>query len=124
LYDLKHAKVFVETINEIIQEKIEDIYAIEELINLLFLDFLRQIDRGMNLDTLAKWIRSVQKDEIDSELSINHYLQEKNELNIEDLKQHFKRRNNRKEESTYISVKIEKQHVLRGEVLLHDLQEL
>jgi hypothetical protein len=124
LYDLKRAKVFVGTINEIIKDEIDDIYTVEELINLLFLDFLRQIDRGMNFDTLAKWISSVKQDENNSELSINYYLEEKDELNIEDLKQHFKRKNTKKEESAYISVKIEKQYVLRGEVLLHDLQEL
>ncbi|CAK6481386.1 hypothetical protein ACPOM7_17340 [Peribacillus castrilensis] len=124
LYDLKRAQVFVGTINEIIEDEVDNIFTLEELIYMFYLDFLRQIDRGMNLDTLAKWIRSIQKDEIDSDLEINHYLQEKKELNIEDLKQHFKKRNTKKEEYTYISVKIEKQHVLRGEVLLHDLHEL
>lgn len=124
LYDLKRAKVFVGTINEIIADETDDIYTVEDLLNLLFLDFLRQIDRGMNLDTLAKWINSVKKEENGTELSINHYLDEKKEINIEDLRHHFKRKNTMKEDSANISVKIEKQHVLKGEVLLHDLQEL
>ncbi|MGM0867461.1 MAG: hypothetical protein ACQEWF_22630 [Bacillota bacterium] len=124
LYDLKRAQVFVGTINEILEDETDDIYTVEELINLFFLDFLRQIDRGMNYDTLAKWIRSSQEEEEKVDLSINHYLEGKKEMNIQDLKQHFKKRNTRKEEYTYISVKIEKQHVLRGEVLLHDLHEI
>ncbi|WP_121614129.1 hypothetical protein [Mesobacillus foraminis] len=124
IYDLKRAKVFVGTINEIIADETDDFYTVEELVNLLFLDFLRQIDRGMNLDTLAKWLRSIQKHEEGSKLSINHYLGDKTEINIEDLREHFKRKNTRKEELAYISVKIEKQHVLKGEVLLHDLHEL
>jgi hypothetical protein len=124
LYDLKRAQVFVGTINEIIEDEVDDLFTLEELLYTFYLDFLRQIDRGMNLDTLAKWIRSIQEDEVDDDISINHYLGGKNEMNIEDLKQHFKRRNTKKEEYTFISVKIEKQHVLRGETLLHDLHEI
>lgn len=123
LYDLKRAQVFVGTINEIIEDEVDDIFTLEELLYTFYLDFLRQIDRGMNLDTLAKWIRSIQKEEADVDLSINYYLAEKKDMNIEDLKQHFKKRSSKKEENIFISVKIGKQHVLRGEVILQDLHE-
>jgi hypothetical protein len=124
LYDLKRAKVFVGTINEIIEDEVDGVFTLEELVCTFYLDFLRQIDRGMNLDTLAKWIKSVQKEQGNEGLSINHYLEEEKELNIEDLKKQFKRKSTKKKETTYISVRIEKQHVLRGEVFLHDLHEL
>ncbi|MCP3742793.1 hypothetical protein [Rossellomorea sp. BNER] len=122
LYDLKRAQVFVGTINEIVADETDKIFTLEKLLSIFYLDFLRQVDRGMNFDTLARWIRSVQEEENEVELSINHYLEEKKEVNIEELKQHFKR--TRKEEFTFINVKLDKHHVLRGEVLLHDLHEI
>jgi hypothetical protein len=123
LYDLKRAQVFVGTVNDIVEEELDTLFTLERLANLFYVDFLRQIDRGMNMDTLAKWIRSLQEPE-DSDISINHYLQDTSELNIDELKRHLKKKNARKEEDTFISVKMKKQLVLRGEVLLHDLHEL
>jgi DNA mismatch repair ATPase MutS len=123
LYDLKRAQVFVGTVNDILEDEIDFVFTLEKMIGLFYEDFLRQIDRGTTLDQLAKWIRSLQDNE-QSDISINHYLQEKQELNIDDLKRHFKKKNSRKDEDTFISVKIMKRYVLRGEVLLHDLNEL
>jgi hypothetical protein len=123
LYDLKRAQVFVGTVNDILEDEIDFVFTLEKMIGLFYEDFLRQIDRGTTLDQLAKWIRSLQDNE-QSDISINHYLQEKQELNIDDLKRHFKKRTSRKDEDTFISVRIMKRYVLRGEVLLHDLNEL
>jgi hypothetical protein len=60
----------------------------------------------------------------ESDLSIHHYLSDQKELNIEDLKRQVKNRGRKAEEYTYISVKVDKLQVLRGEVLLQDLHEL
>ncbi|MFP3471287.1 hypothetical protein R0J90_14700, partial [Micrococcus sp. SIMBA_144] len=77
------------------------------------------------MEEVAKWPRSVQLHyEPQSDLSITHYSTESKELNIEELKTQLRNRHRKSEEFTYISVKIDKQHILKGEVLLHDLNEL
>lgn len=123
LYDLKRAQVFVGTVNEIVEDEVESPLTLEKLIELFYSDFLRQIDQGTDLDTLAKWIRSIQPDpEID--LTINHYQEGKKDVNLEDIKKHYLKQKALKKEPEYIQVRLKKQHVLRGEVLLHDLHEM
>jgi hypothetical protein len=125
-YDLKRAQVFVGTVNEIIEDETDIIFTLEELFEIFYLDFLRSIDRGLTLESLAKWIRSVEVLENDQEdLTIHHYLNSTEELNISELKNHLKnRRNKENDETAYVNVRLEKHHILRGEVLLHDTHEL
>lgn len=124
-HHLKRAQVFVGTINEIVEGETDMILTVEKLTEMLYVDFLRSINSGTTLEMLAKWIRSVQVDEHqESDLSIHHYLSNQNELDIEELKRQVKNRGRKAEDHTYISVKVEKQQVLKGEVLLHDLHEL
>ncbi|QHE63949.1 hypothetical protein FHE72_23445 (plasmid) [Rossellomorea vietnamensis] len=123
-YHLKRAQVFVGTINEIVEDETDMILTVEMLTEMLYKDFLRSIDEGTTLDMLSKWIRSVRVDENgEQDLSIHHYLNESKELNVADIKRQLKSRHKKTENFTYISVKIDKQHILKGEVLLHDLHE-
>lgn len=123
-YHLKRAQVFVGTINEIVEDETDMILTVEMLTEMLYKDFLRSIDGGTTLDMLSKWIRSVRMDDNKKQdLSIHHYLSEGKDLNIADIKSQLKIRHKIKEDFTYISVKIDKQHILKGEVLLHDLNE-
>lgn len=124
-HHLKRAQVFVGTINEIIEDETDVILTVEKLTEMLYVDFLRSVNGGTTLEMLAKWIRSVQVEEHqEQELSIHHYLSEKKELDIEALKRQVKNRGRKVADYTYISVKIEKHQVLKGEVLLHDLNEI
>ena len=125
LYHLKRAQVFVGTINEIVEGETDMVVTVEMLMEMLYKDFLRSIDGSTTLEMLSKWIRSVRVDDnSELDLSIHHYLNESQDLNVEDIKRQLKNRHKKREEFTYISVKIDKQHILKGEVLLHDLNEL
>ncbi|NMH67305.1 hypothetical protein HF072_00610 [Bacillus sp. RO3] len=124
-YHLKRAQVFVGTINEIVEDETDMVLTVELLTEMLYKDFLRSIDEGTTLDMLSKWIRSISVDESQEQhLSIHHYLNEDQQINIEDIKRQLKNRHKKTEEFTYVSVKIDKQHILKGEILLHDLNEL
>ncbi len=125
LYDLKRAQVFVGTVNEIIQEQSDIVYTIEKLMAMIVQDFLRAIDYGLTLEDLAKWVRSLQEPSASAEdIKVHHYQGNGSGLNLEDLKAQYRKQSRRTEEKTYISARIEKKYILRGEVLLHDLREV
>lgn len=125
LYDLKRAQVFVGTVNEIIQEQSDIVYTIEKLMAMIVQDFLRAIDYGLTLEDLAKWVRSLQEPPVSAEdIKVHHYQGNGSGLNLEDLKAQYRKQSRRTEEKTYISARIEKKYILRGEVLLHDLREV
>ncbi len=125
VYDLKRAQVFVGTVNEIVEDQTDEILTVEGLIDMILKDFLRQIDYGLTLADLAKWVRSLQEPAEESrDIEVHHYLGEGSGMNLEDLKAQYRRQAKRTDDIAYLSTRVEKKYILRGEVLLHDLREV
>lgn len=125
VYDLKRAAVFVGTVNELIEEETDELFSIEKLIVLLYEDFLKQIDRGMDIDTLASAIEHKISEFRKVEMKVSHYLeQEPGDINLDDFKRHLKKQKKNDIPFTYFSFRILKKYVLKGEVLLHDLNDV
>ncbi|MDP4084699.1 MAG: hypothetical protein Q8934_08810 [Bacillota bacterium] len=124
-YDLKRASVFVGTINELIEDEVDELFTIEDLIVLLYKDLLRQIDIGMNLDTFARAIESKLNDFEKTNVKVHHYLKNLEEnISLDEIRQQMKQKKQVQNQEVYFSFRILKKYVLKGEVLLHDLNEL
>lgn len=120
--DYKRGNVFILDINDLIRTTSNIRFSIEKLLNLLYLDLLRQVQQGLDLEAfgyslmekkqqqeqrLYKTVKSVKRQNAYS------YIFEENIVNT------------KKENSTItISFKLEKRFLYRGEILLYDLYEL
>jgi hypothetical protein len=125
LYDLKRATVFVGTVNDLIEDETDDLFTVEKFIVLLYEDFLKQIEKGMDLDTLAEAIDRKLKEQQQPEMKIHHYVESPSrEIVLDDVRRHLKSKKQNRNQMTSISFRILKKYVLRGEVLLHDLNEI
>jgi hypothetical protein len=125
VYDLKRAAVFVGTVNELIEDETDKLFTIEQLISILYEDFLRQVEQGMDLDTLAEAIERKMNEFKKAEMKVYHYLSDvQDDLKLNDLKRQFKEKKQVHNEQTYFQFRILKKYVLKGEVILHDLNEL
>jgi hypothetical protein len=124
-YSMIRGKVLVADINEILDEQKETNpslryfkFSLEQLINLLYVDFLRQAKKqeySLLFQSILlqqqKWIdKYTSKTKKIKNIYANHY-------SVEEIKTPME--NN----FEIITINILKDHVLRGEILLHDLSE-
>ncbi|QVY63969.1 hypothetical protein [Cytobacillus gottheilii] len=122
--DLKRAQVFVNTVNELIEDEVDEYFTVDKLIVLLYRDFLRQVDQGMDLETLANAIRAKMAALENKTLKVKHYLALEEDMDLDSLKQRVKAQKKKRMSYSVVTFKVYKQSVLRGELLLHDLAEL
>ncbi|MDX8367158.1 hypothetical protein [Cytobacillus sp. IB215665] len=123
-YDLKRAQVFVMTVNDLIEDEVDEIFTVEKLIVLLYKDFLRQVEMGMDIHKLAKILESKIMERNDNDVAINHYLETKEGISMDDINRQIQKRKQRKNAFSFLTLRVLKKFVLKGEVLLHDLNEL
>lgn len=120
--DLVRGKVFVSDVNDLIRSETNIVLTIEKLIVLIYEDFLRQVQTGMNLEVLGRTLLNKKN--------------EQREMNYKTVKNMIKKNNyswileekrvKKKEKNPLVSVpfRILKKFVYRGEVLLYDLSEV
>lgn len=140
-YDYKRGLILVSDVNDVLKQERKNnpdsvmgvsLFTISKLFNLLYTDFLRQVQEGVysdsgkkekiELSTLAKslimqknMIGAIDKEMIKSleEVRPNHYI----------LTERSVHKNKQYNPIISVPISILKKHVLRGEVLLYDLYE-
>lgn len=126
-YDLKRGQILVGTINDYIENENMELFTIEKLFVLLFEDFLKQVERGMDLDTLASVIKSKLEEQNPEEVEVIITNKQTNSgygvFDIEELLNDSRKKRN-KNPMVDIQIRILRKYCLRTEVLLHDLNEL
>lgn len=121
-YDYLRGQVFIEDVKDNYPEEIEYSFDIGHLIIMLYLDFLKQIKKGVKNEDVANYIKQ----------SINKYFEEETierrvfkQVNntffqYEDVEE-IKESEEDREKYAYLDLRIREKVILRGEILLHDL---
>ena len=120
--DYKRGNVFILDINDLIRTTSNIRFSFEKLLNLLYLDLLRQVQQGMDLEAFGYSL--IEKKQLQEQ---RLYKTIKNVRRQNEYSYIFEEKivNAKKENSIItISFKLEKRFLYRGEVLLYDLFEL
>ena len=121
-YDYIRGKIFIEDLREAFPEEVPFLFNIADLLYLLYDDLLSQVKRGAQNQEIAQFLIlgkeryfSYPKNEKRVMKAISERLFEFHVLEEEE-------KPNEVEKRAYIDVKIRESEILRGEVLLHDLE--
>lgn len=121
-YDYIRGKIFIEDLREAFPEEVPFLFNIADLLYLLYDDLLSQVKRGARNQEIAQFLIlgkgryfSYPKNEKRVMKAISERLFEFHVLEEEEKPSEV-------EKKAYIDVKMRESEILRGEVLLHDLE--
>jgi hypothetical protein len=120
-YDYLRGKVFIEDLRDNFGQEVPYSFDIGVLIYILYDDFLRQVKKGVKNEDVAKYLLKGDK---------NYFSKERKQKKvIKALSQHvfeFQTEEEMEEEDTvkkaYLELRMRNSEILRGEVLIHDLE--
>ncbi|WP_066297409.1 hypothetical protein [Bacillus sp. FJAT-29937] len=124
LYEYLRGKVFIEDIVDLYEEEEESIdISINQLIDILYIDFLSQIKKGVSFENMANYLVSKKQQYLSPPTSQKRIMKRVNTnlFTFKTVEEEVSITPEEESQHAYITLKIKEAALLRGEVFLHDL---
>lgn len=125
-YDYIRGEVFIDDLRDVMGKEVPLLFDLSGLINLLYEDFLTQIKKGTNLESMANFLVNSKSRYINppmiekrviKEVNTNLFSLETVEDEVEEVK------DDEPYKKAEITIRLKSSAILRGEVFLHDLSD-
>lgn len=121
-YDFLRGEVFVQDFNDLFEDDSPIMLTVEHLISLLYDDFLTQIKKGTEFESMARFLAACKEKYLEKPQVTERVLKQiqTNLFSFENVEREIPVKP-KKEKIAYVTIRLKSSFILRGEIFLHDL---
>ncbi|MED1203538.1 hypothetical protein [Heyndrickxia acidicola] len=121
-YDYLRGNVFIEDLKDAYGEEVPLMFDISVLLLLLYDDMMNQVKKGAKHKEIAAYLKQGAKQYFSKRTNEKRVMQAVNErlFTFETIEEEIEK--DEKEKTAYLEIRIREAEILRGEVLLHDVE--